>query len=51
MLICTANSHYQQGQIIDVTVEISAPHMGYVEFRLCPWNNVHSPVDLQCLNQ
>ena len=43
--------NYQQGDIVDVTVEITAAHLGYFEFRLCPWNNVHEPITHECLDQ
>ncbi|XP_076825221.1 uncharacterized protein LOC143470825 [Clavelina lepadiformis] len=42
---------YQPGEKIDVKVEITAPHIGYFEFRLCPWNNVNEPITHECLNR
>ncbi|XP_011429461.3 uncharacterized protein [Magallana gigas] len=42
---------YTEGQIIDVKVKITASHMGYFEFRLCPNNNVHKPATQACLDQ
>ncbi|XP_056017727.1 uncharacterized protein LOC125679999 [Ostrea edulis] len=42
---------YTEGQIIDVKVKITASHLGYFEFRLCPNNNVHKPATQACLNQ
>ncbi|XP_076823083.1 uncharacterized protein LOC143469315 [Clavelina lepadiformis] len=42
---------YNKGDFIDATVEITAEHKGYFEFRLCPWNNVEVPVTHECLNQ
>ena len=48
-LFCFRN--YEQGQMIDVTVELTAAHKGYFEFRLCPWNNIHVPVTHECLDQ
>ena len=43
--------NYRPGQLIDVTIEITAAHLGYFEFRLCPWNNIHEPITHECLNQ
>jgi len=37
--------------MIDVTIEITAAHKGYFEIRLCPWNDIHTPVTHQCLNE
>ena len=42
---------FKQGQFIDSTVEITAEHKGYMEFRLCPWNNVNVPITQKCLNK
>ncbi|XP_076824944.1 uncharacterized protein LOC143470595 isoform X2 [Clavelina lepadiformis] len=42
---------YEAGDVIDVTVEITAQHKGYFEFRLCPWNDVDTPVPQECLNR
>nr|XP_022335450.1 uncharacterized protein LOC111132085 [Crassostrea virginica] len=42
---------YTEGQVIDVKVKITASHMGYFEFRLCPNNNVHKPATQACLDQ
>lgn len=30
---------YTEGQIIPVTIQITAVHKGYYEFKLCPNNN------------
>ncbi|XP_076824802.1 uncharacterized protein LOC143470513 isoform X1 [Clavelina lepadiformis] len=42
---------YVAGDIINVTVEITAEHKGYFEFRLCPWNDVREAVTQECLNK
>lgn len=31
--------NYTQGEIIPVTIQITATHRGYYEFRLCPNDN------------
>lgn len=38
---------YKPGQVIDATVEVTADHKGWFEFRLCPNNTV----TFECLNQ
>ncbi|XP_078484335.1 uncharacterized protein LOC100181283 [Ciona intestinalis] len=43
--------NYQRGQLIPVTVELTAPHLGYFEFRICPWNNFEKPVTHECLDR
>ncbi|XP_061198092.1 uncharacterized protein LOC133206178 [Saccostrea echinata] len=45
------SKRYTEGQIIDVKVKITASHLGYFEFRLCPNNNVHKPATQACLDQ
>ncbi|XP_068241170.1 uncharacterized protein [Palaemon carinicauda] len=42
---------YRQGQIITVTVHLTANHMGWFEFRLCPNNNPKQYVKQRCLNK
>ncbi|XP_041356040.1 uncharacterized protein LOC121373444 [Gigantopelta aegis] len=42
---------YTQGQTITVTVQITANHFGYFEFRLCPVNNVKVQATHACLDQ
>jgi len=42
---------YQSGSVIDVQVEITASHLGYFEFRLCPQNNPLVPATQECLDQ
>ncbi len=43
--------HYQSGASVEVRVEITANHRGHFEFRLCPHNNVNTPVRQECLDQ
>ncbi|CAG2212759.1 unnamed protein product [Mytilus edulis] len=42
---------YKSGQIIDLAVDITANHVGYFEFRLCPNNDVTQPITQKCLNR
>ncbi|XP_021345671.1 uncharacterized protein LOC110445403 [Mizuhopecten yessoensis] len=36
---------------IQVTIELTAHHKGYYEFRICPHNNISTPVSQECLNR
>merc|ERR1712168_285217 len=47
----TIVADYQEGQVIEVTVDLTANHMGYFEFRLCPHNNIHVPATQECLDR
>ena len=42
---------YQRGQPIKVRVELTANHMGYFEFRICPNNNPAQVASQRCLDQ
>jgi len=42
---------YQKGQEINVEVDLTANHLGYFQFRLCPHNNMQTPVNQDCLDQ
>ncbi|XP_042859166.1 uncharacterized protein LOC122245292 [Penaeus japonicus] len=42
---------YHQGQVITVTVHLTANHMGWFEFRLCPNDNPNQYVKQSCLNK
>ncbi|OWF44011.1 Zonadhesin [Mizuhopecten yessoensis] len=42
---------YSEGQIIDLDVEVTANHMGWFEFRVCPNNNVKKAATQECLDQ
>ncbi|KAK3608968.1 hypothetical protein CHS0354_029309 [Potamilus streckersoni] len=43
--------HYSTGQIIEVTIELTANHQGYFEFRICPHDDVTHPLTQECLNR
>ncbi|XP_076802032.1 uncharacterized protein LOC143446325 [Clavelina lepadiformis] len=42
---------YSQGSMLEVSVKLTAHHLGFFEFRLCPWNNPTVPGTHDCLNQ
>ena len=42
---------YESGQIIDLAVDITANHVGYFEFRICPNDNFKKPVTQKCLDK
>ncbi|XP_062592172.1 uncharacterized protein LOC134253624 [Saccostrea cucullata] len=42
---------YKEGEIIEAQVKITASHLGYFEFRLCPNNDIHKPATQACLDQ
>lgn len=42
---------YRQGSVIDISVNVSANHKGYFEFRLCPKNSASELVTEECLNK
>ncbi|OXA54698.1 hypothetical protein Fcan01_10849 [Folsomia candida] len=42
---------YRKGQEITISVEITATHMGYFEFRICNMDRNHGPENEACLNQ
>ncbi|KAK2165238.1 hypothetical protein LSH36_53g07025 [Paralvinella palmiformis] len=42
---------YDVGSTITVIVQITASHLGYFEFRLCPVNNPKIAATWQCLNK
>lgn len=42
---------WKAGQIVELGVELTANHMGYFEFRLCPHNNPRYPVSNDCLDK
>jgi len=47
----TITASYQQGAVIDVIVDITANHLGYFEFRLCPHNDVKTPAKQECFDR
>ena len=42
---------YEKNQVIKVRVELTANHMGFFEFRICPNNNVKKPASQMCLDR
>ncbi|XP_069120051.1 uncharacterized protein [Argopecten irradians] len=44
-------SHYNMGSAINITVQLTANHLGYFEFRLCVNNNVSKAITEECLSQ
>ncbi|KAG8199109.1 hypothetical protein JTE90_016246 [Oedothorax gibbosus] len=43
--------NYTEGQDIKVTVDLTANHLGYFEFKICPNNNPKSIVSQNCLDK
>lgn len=46
----TITASYEQGDIIDVTVNLTANHGGFFVFQLCPADDASREVDEDCLN-
>ncbi|XP_005092455.1 uncharacterized protein LOC101859842 [Aplysia californica] len=42
---------YRTGQVIDVTVELTANHKGYFEFHVCPSDNPFAKITHECLKK
>ncbi|XP_042873807.1 uncharacterized protein LOC122254270 [Penaeus japonicus] len=42
---------YKHSSIVNLGVQLTANHMGYFEFRLCPHNQPNKPVTNECLDQ
>ncbi|WAR03583.1 hypothetical protein MAR_010141 [Mya arenaria] len=42
---------YKMGQVVTMKVDITANHFGWMEFRICPNNNVNVPVKQACLDK
>ena len=42
---------YEINQAIKVRVELTANHMGYFEFRICPNNDPSKPASQMCLDE
>ncbi|XP_060063172.1 uncharacterized protein LOC132543673 [Ylistrum balloti] len=40
---------YRKGSQMDITIQITANHLGYFEFRLCDNNDVTKPITNECL--
>ncbi|XP_070183104.1 uncharacterized protein [Littorina saxatilis] len=47
----TISRKYTQGQIIDATVVVTANHLGWFEFKICPNNNPEKAATHDCLNR
>ena len=43
--------NYTQGQIISATIQITANHKGFYEFRMCPNNNVNKDPTDECFQR
>ena len=43
--------HYQQGDVINVTVMMTANHLGYYVFKLCPNDDVTREASQLCLDR
>lgn len=41
---------YTEGEVIPITVMLTAPHAGWFEFRICPNNDVTKAVTQECLD-
>jgi len=42
---------YEMNQVIKIRVELTANHMGYFEFRICPNNALKKPASQMCLDK
>ncbi|CAB4058180.1 unnamed protein product [Lepeophtheirus salmonis] len=42
---------YEKGSPIKIRIQLTANHMGYFEFRICPNNNKKQPASQKCLDQ
>ncbi|GFQ64711.1 chitin-binding type-4 domain-containing protein [Trichonephila clavata] len=43
--------NYTTGQVIKTTIDLTANHLGYFEFRICPNNDTKRIEDQDCLNK
>ncbi|PRD27424.1 UNVERIFIED_CONTAM: hypothetical protein NCL1_35386 [Trichonephila clavipes] len=43
--------NYTMGQVIKATIDLTANHLGYFEFRICPNNDTKKIVDQDCLSK
>lgn len=41
---------YNQGETIDVTIQVTAKHEGDFQFKLCPWNNMNVAPTQDCFD-
>ena len=42
---------YKPGQTVRISVDVTANHLGYFQFRVCPHNNPRAPVSQSCLDR
>jgi len=42
---------YKRDEVVKVRIELTANHMGYFEFRLCPNNDRKKPASQACLDE
>ncbi|CAH1773572.1 unnamed protein product [Owenia fusiformis] len=42
---------YKQGQVAEVKVELTTGHLGWMEFRLCKWDNPTKVITKDCLDK
>ncbi|KAL7633570.1 UNVERIFIED_CONTAM: hypothetical protein RMT77_016103 [Armadillidium vulgare] len=42
---------YNMGQVMEVFVNVTRSHGGFIEFKICPNNNISVPVSQDCLDQ
>ena len=42
---------YSEGQVIDATIEVTANHMGYFTFKICPNNDLTKDPTQDCFDQ
>jgi len=47
----TIVAEYEEEAVMDVIVDITANHLGYFEFRLCPHNDVTTPATQECFDE
>ncbi|XP_046551505.1 mucin-5AC-like [Haliotis rubra] len=42
---------YKKGETITINIDLTANHLGYFQFRLCPHNSPQTPVKQECLDR
>ncbi|XP_069114686.1 uncharacterized protein [Argopecten irradians] len=43
--------NYKKGDVIAIQIELTTSHMGFFEFKICPQNDVSTPVTPECLDK
>lgn len=43
--------NYNEGEIVDIEVDVTSNHKGYFEFKLCPNNNIQQDPDQECFEK